>query len=305
VAGCSSFVYGPHLQRSTDGGETWQPVEGSPKFSDGSPRRLQQLWSFTRTRDGDRYYCGVAEAALFSSGSIDGPWEMNTGLEGHPTRERWSPGAGGLCLHTIIEDATNPDRLFVAISAVGVLRSDDGGRTWELKNKDVVPADPEMAAQFGDNCCCHKLVQDPTNPDTLYQQNHVGVFRSHDAGENWERIESGLPANFGFPMVMHPRDPRTLYVIPQESSESRWFVNGQLGVYRSTDGGDSWHPIGKGLEEDNYNGVLRDGLAVDSRDPAGIYFGTTGGELFVSADEGETWRLLPGHFPRILNVKVA
>lgn len=303
-AGLGSDVYGSHLQKSADSGKTWSPIANGPRFADGSRRRLQQVWALGTSPTG-RFYAGVAEAALFISEDGGAQWRLNDGLEGHPTREEWQPGAGGLCLHTVIEDAKDRNRVFIGISAVGLLRSDDRGRTWKVKNEGVTPVDIQETPKYNEiNRCLHKVVQDPADPARLYQQNHTGVYRSQDAGDSWERIENGLPARFGFPIAMHPRNPKTLYVIPQESDEFRMFKDGHLGVYRTADAGDSWKAAGRGLPDDNYAGVLRDGLAVDRLDPAGIYFGTTGGQLFMSSDEGDSWRILPGTYPRILTVKI-
>jgi photosystem II stability/assembly factor-like uncharacterized protein len=300
IAALSGAVYGPTLQRSGDGGHTWAPMD-APAFPEGSPRKLAQVWSLER-QDGT-LLAGVSEAALFSSTGA-GDWQLNQALENHPTRDRWRPGAGGLCLHTILP---RDDRMYVAISAVGVARSDDGGQNWELKNAGVVAADADLAADFAadEMCCCHKLVRDPANPDVLFQQNHVGVFRSADGGDSWERIENGLPSFFGFGMVMHPRDPRTLYTCPISSQEIHMVAGGRLRIFRTRDGGDRWEALERGLPEQCYANVLRDALAIDTHDPAGLYVGTTGGEVFASADEGESWSRLPASFARVLSVKVA
>ncbi|HLQ60298.1 MAG TPA: hypothetical protein VK131_00370 [Candidatus Acidoferrales bacterium] len=303
-AGLSSDVYGAHLQRSDDAGQTWTPVAENPAFPEGSERKLRRIWSL-RPQGQQGLLCGVAEAALFESDGTDG-WRLNQGLEGHPTRPGWLPGAGGLCLHTILPDPKDPKRLFIGISAVGVFRSDDGGRSWQVKNEGVTPVPFQEEPKYSEiNRCVHKLVQDPKDPKRLYQQNHLGVFRSADGGDSWERIENGLRSpSFGFPMVVHPHDPRTLYVVPQESDEFRMFVGGRLTVYRSRDRGDSWQPLTRGLEKENYSGALRDAMAVDHADPAGVYVGTSSGQIFASADEGESWGQLPGVFPRVLKLEV-
>lgn len=303
-AGVSNQIFGPHIQRSTDGGETWTAIEKGPAFTAESGRKLQHIWGFVAAPDPKTLYCGVSQAALFKSTDDGVTWSLVDSLENHPTRSEWVPGAGGLCLHTLIPDATDSKRMFVGISAVGCFRTDDGGATWHPKNKGVTPVELEEGPKYEGEVsrCLHKMVQDPGHPERLYQQNHLGVFRSRDAGDNWERCEQGLPSRFGFPIAMHPRDHRTLYLIPQESDQNRTFPDGKLAVYRSSDAGDSWHAIGP-TDGDNYAGVLRDGMTVDSLDPAGIYFGTSSGQLFGSADEGRTWHQLPGQYPRILNVK--
>jgi photosystem II stability/assembly factor-like uncharacterized protein len=303
-AGVSSFIFGTHIQRSADGGETWAAVENGPSFTEESGRKLEHIWGFAAGPKPKALYCGVSQAALFESKDDGLTWSMVESLENHPTRSEWGPGAGGLCLHTLIPDAKNPQRMFVGISAVGCFRTDDGGASWNPKNRGVsvleLDEGPKYAGEV--NRCLHKMVQDPEHPERLYQQNHLGVFRSTDAGDNWERCEEGLPARFGFPIAMHPRDHATLYLIPQESDQVRMFPEGKPAVYSSTNAGDSWHPIGP-TDGGNFAGVLRDGLSVDSLDPAGIYFGTSSGQLFGSADEGKNWKQLPGQYPRILNVK--
>jgi photosystem II stability/assembly factor-like uncharacterized protein len=298
-AGVSSFVFGPHIQRSTDGGETWTAVESGPSFTKESGRRLEHIWAFAAGPKANALYCGVSQAALFESTDDGLHWSLVDSLEQHPTRSEWGPGAGGLCLHTLIPDSKDQHRMFVGISAVGCFRTDDGGKSWHPKNKGVQALELDEGPKYAGevNRCLHKMVQDPEHPERLYQQNHLGVFRSNDSGDNWERCESGLPARFGFPIAMHPRNHGTLYLIPQESDQVRMFPDGQLTVYRSTDAGGSWHPIGPS------DGGIRDGMAVDSLDPAGIYFGTSSGQLYGSADEGMTWEQLPGQYPRILNVK--
>jgi photosystem II stability/assembly factor-like uncharacterized protein len=300
IAGLSSPVWGASLHRSQDGGQTWAPMD-TPGFPEGSPRKLLQVWSIAR--HDETMHAGVSEAALFSTAGSNG-WQLNEGLENHPTRERWRPGAGGLCLHTILPGA---DRAYVAISSVGVFRSNNGGQSWELKNEGVVAADADLAADFAEAqvCCTHKLVRDPGNSDVLVQQNHVGMFRSADGGDSWERIENGLPTFFGFGLVMHPRDPRTLYNVPIRSQEIHMVADGRLRVYRTRDGGDRWVALDRGLPEHCYANVLRDALAIDRHDPAGVYVGTTGGEVFASADEGDSWSRLPASFARVLCVKVA
>ncbi len=302
-AGLSSAVYGAHLARSEDCGRTWAVMEGAPRFADGSPRRLHQVWSIQAGRQPGALMAGVSEAALFASSDAGATWAMNEGLEAHPTRAEWTPGAGGLCLHTLIPDARDPDRLFIGISAVGVFRSDDGGTSWALKNKGVGAVTEEEQRKYTEVMrCVHKVVQDPTDPDRLYQQNHVGVYRSVDAGDNWERIEEGLPSSFGFPILMHPHRPRTLFVVPQKSDQARIFPDGRPGVYRTDDGGDHWARTHVGLEEPSYSGVLRNAMAADAEDEPGVYFGTTGGEVYASLDCGERCARLPGRFPRVQSV---
>lgn len=304
LVGLTNAFFGAHLERSTDRGANWEAVPVGPAYPQGGERRLKEIWQLA-PRPAGGLYAGVAEAGLFESPD-EQEWTLNAGLEGHPTRSLWQPGAGGLCLHTILPDPKDPDRLYIAISAVGLFRSDDGGASWVIKNEGVKPADPREDPKYSEvNRCVHKAVQDPTRPERLYQQNHTGVYRTWDAGDHWERIETGLPSWFGFGMLMHPRRPDTLYVVPHESDMSRLFAGGELRVYRSDDAGEHWEPAASGLPRQAYASSLRDAFAIDSADPAGLYLGTTGGELWFSPDEGGSWRRLPGHFPRILTVKVA
>ncbi|MGH7777898.1 MAG: WD40/YVTN/BNR-like repeat-containing protein, partial [Candidatus Dormibacterales bacterium] len=194
LAGISSAFFAPHLERSRDGGRSWTPIERSPRFPEGSERELKQVWSVAAGAGDAKLLAGVAHAALFESSDGGETWEWNQGLEGHPSRPNWAPGAGGLCLHTIVPDAADPRRLFIGISAVGVFRSDDGGRTWNTKNRGIGTIFDHISQENAPDsvCCVHKFVQDPSRPSTLYQQNHMGVYRTHYAGEKWERIENGL-----------------------------------------------------------------------------------------------------------------
>lgn len=302
-AGTSHYVYGPTIRVSDDLGDTWTQVEASPKYAEESGHKLNRIWQIVPGHPAEpgKLYAGVDEAGLFAS--LDGgtTWEEVTGLSQHHTRDEWSPGNGGLCLHTILIDPANPQRTWVGISAVGVFRTDDGGRTWKACNQGL----PNLATGVRTEevgRCVHKLVLDPKNSDTLYCQFHGGVFKSTDAADSWQPIESGLPSNFGFPMGVTASGD--LFVIPLESDIQRHVKDGRLRVYRSRDGGESWSDASQGLpDQPHYVGVLRDALAVDTLDPAGIYFGTSMGEIFYSPDAGEHWDRLPGQFPRITSIK--
>jgi len=301
-AGTSHYVYGPTIRVSEDMGETWTQVEVGPRYSQESGFTLNRIWQIVpgHASQPNTLYAGVDEAGLFASQDGGETWNELTGLTGHPTRSQWGPGNGGLCLHTILVDPTDAQRMWVAISAVGVFRSEDGGKTWKVRNNGL-PQVPTGMENVEVGRCVHKIVLDPRDRNTLYMQFHGGVFKSTDAADSWQPIESGLPSNFGFPMGITTRGE--LFVVPLEDG-ARHLVDGRLAAYRSRDRGESWEPTSRGLpEQPHYVGVLRDALAVDSLDPAGIYFGTTMGEVFYSADSGETWDRLPGQFPRITMIK--
>ncbi len=302
-AGTSHFVYGPTIRVSDDLGETWTELETSPRYDKESGFKLERIWQIVpgHASQPDTLYAGVQEAGLFASHDRGTTWSEITSLTAHPTRPSWFPGAGGLCLHTILVDPTNARRMWVAMSAVGVFRTDDGGQTWTVCTKGL-PGVPTGMPDDGVGRCVHKMVQDPHDPDTLYMQFHGGVFTSTDAGDSWTPIENGLPGNFGFPMCITKSG--ALFLIPLDSDERRYVPEGRIQVYRSTDRGASWAPVGSGLpQRPEYVGVLRDAMAVDSLDSPGIYFGTTMGQLFYSPDEGETWNQIPAQLPRITTVK--
>ena len=305
-AAVGHHVYGATVQHSRDLGRTWTQVENGPRYAEDAGRTLERVWTVVpgRQDEPEVLWAGVAEAGLFESRDGGESWREVPGLNEHPTRPSWQPGAGGLCAHTVLLDPVDDRRMWVGISAVGVFRSDDGGESWQVRNEGLPIAVPDKDhPEVGS--CVHKMVVAPDRPSRLYQQNHQGVFRSDDGGDAWERIEDGLPSRFGFPIALHPDDSKTLYVLPLESEEYRFFPDGRMTVYRSRDGGDSWQPLTSGLPADGYTGVLRNAMAVDGLGPCGIYFGTTGGQLFASHDEGESWQAMPGLLPRIASVTAA
>lgn len=296
----ASDVYGPAIHRSSDL-ENWTQLVHGPRFEEEAGRKLNQIW-FLST-DSSAYYAGVDEAGLFRSTDAGEHWQAVAGLNEHESREGWFPGAGGLCAHSLLRDTMNPDRLWCGISAVGVFRTEDGGTTWTPKNKGIKVIIPDQDnSEIG--FCVHALAQDPGDADLIWQQNHVGMYRTRDGGEQWESIQNGLPSTFGFPLVVDPHT-RWLYSFPLTSDEYRLPTDGKCAVYRSQDQGDSWHALTDGLPQERfYAGPLRSAMDVDGFDPCGIYFGTTSGTFHYSNDRGDTWNILPDTFPRILCVAV-
>ncbi|MBB3053086.1 photosystem II stability/assembly factor-like uncharacterized protein [Prauserella isguenensis] len=315
-ASASLGWFGQQIHRSDDGGTTWTPVGneftydgdvGTHQWYDGS----QRPWEFTRAwhlepslSDPDTVYAGVEDAALFRS--VDGGqnWQELRGLRCHESGPDWQPGAGGMCLHTIIQDPRDADRLHVAISAAGVFRTADGGKTWQPANRGLNSGQiPQPEADVGH--CVHNLARHPERPDTLYMQKHWDVMRSDDDGATWYDIGDALPTDFGFPIDVHAHDPDTVYVVPITSDEQHFPLDGKLRVYRSRTGGGDWEPLTNGLPQEHcYVNVLRDAMAVDRLDDCGIYFGTTGGQVYASPDAGDTWAPIVRDLPSVLSVEV-
>ncbi len=302
-AGANSPWYGAAVFRSDDLGGTWTHSSDGLTYGDDGPK-LTKVWNVTPSHGA--VFAGVDPAGLFRSDDGGETWEHVRGLTDHPTRQTWQPGNGGLILHTIVPHPGDADRMWVAISAVGTFHTADGGRTWEARNSgiraDFLP-DPRPAT----GQCVHKLALAADGPDHLYQQNHCGVYRTHDGGLTWQEITEGLPSEFGFPIVAHPRDPLAAWVIPLNGADQgRFMPAAAAAVWRTRDGGDSWTRLSTGLPQDDaYLGVLREAMAIDRLEPAGIYFGTSAGELYASVDEGDSWSLVAGHLPPIYAVDVA
>jgi photosystem II stability/assembly factor-like uncharacterized protein len=305
-AGTGSMHWGAVLRSSDDMGRTWtNPEEANIKFPADSGVSLKQIWQVRpgRAEEPDTLYCGVEPAALFESHDAGSTWRLNRGLFDHPHRPKWQPGGGGLCLHTIVPDPSNRERMLVAISTGGCYRTDDGGRTWRPRNVGV-RADfmPDKFPEFGQ--CVHKVVQHPARPQRLFLQNHWGLYRSDDGGDSWRDIANGVPSDFGFAMAIHPHDPDTVYIVPIESDEFRCTPDGKLRVYRTRNAGDSWEALTRGMpQQDALETVLRDALSTDPLNPAGVYFGTRSGQLWGSADGGASWSVIRGGLPPIVCVR--
>jgi photosystem II stability/assembly factor-like uncharacterized protein len=312
----SSGWFGQTIQRSDDGGKTWEPV-GNEFVYDGVPGThqwydgTQHPWEFTRVwhlepslTDPDTVYAGAEDAALFRT--VDGgkTWQELSGLREHGSGPRWQPGAGGMCLHTIVLDPSNPERIFIAISAAGAFRTDDGGKTWRPINRGLQSQGiPDPDAEVGH--CVHNLAMHPSRPGVLFMQKHWDVMRSDDAGESWHEISGNLPSDFGFPIAVHAHDPETVYVVPIKSDSEHFPPDGKLRVYRSRFGGNEWEALTNGLpQSDCYVNVLRDAMAIDTLDSCGVYFGTTGGQVYASANSGDTWAPIVRDLPAVLSVEV-
>ena len=312
----SSGWFGQQIQRSDDGGKTWNPVDN--KFAyDGTPGThmwydgTQHPWEFKRVwhiepsaTDPDTALAGVEDAALFRTTDGGASWHELPGLRTHETGPRWQPGAGGMCLHTILQDPENPDRIVIAISAAGAFRSDDGGTTWKPINKGLSSKYiPDPNAEVGH--CVHRIAMHPSRPKVLFMQKHWDIMRSDDAGDSWQKVSGNLPTDFGFPIDVHAHEPETIYVVPIKSDSEHFPIDGKLQVWRSKSGGNEWEPLTKGLpQSDCYVNILRNAMAVDTLDTCGIYFGTTGGQVYCSPDAGENWAPIVRDLPAVMSVEV-
>jgi photosystem II stability/assembly factor-like uncharacterized protein len=317
----SSGWFGQLMQRSNDGGKTWEPVDnkfvydgvpGTHKWYDGTPHpwEFKRVWHLEPSlTDPDTVYAGVEDAALFRTTDGGKSWNELAGLRGHGTGSGWQPGAGGLGLHTIILDPKDPKRIFIAISAAGAFRSDDAGATWKAINRGLRSEYiPDPNAEVGH--CVHHMAMHPSRPGVLFMQKHWDVLRSDNAGDLWKEVNGNLPDDvgkrgFGFVIDVHAHEPETIYVVPIKSDSQHFPHEGKLRVYRSKTGGDEWEPLTKGLPQSNcYVNVLRDAMAIDSLDSCGVYFGTTGGQVYASADAGDSWMPIVRDLPAVLSVEV-
>jgi hypothetical protein len=312
----SSGWFGQVIQRSNDGGATWEPVDnkfvydgvpGTHQWYDGTPHpwEFKRVWHLEPSlTDPDTVYAGVEDAALFRTSDGGQSWQELSGLRGHGSGPSWQPGAGGLCLHTILLDPVDPKRIFIAISAAGAFRSDDAGATWRPINRGLKSEGiPNPTAEVGH--CVHRIAMNRSRPNVLFMQKHWDVMRSDDGGDSWREVSGNLPTDFGFVIDVHAHEPETLYVIPIKSDSEHYPPDGKLRVYRSRSGGQDWEALTNGLpQKDCYVNVLRDSMAIDSLDSCGVYFGTTGGQVYCSSDAGDTWRTVVHDLPPVLSVEV-
>ena len=312
----SNDWFGQTIPRSNDGGKTWETVgnkflydgiPGTHQWYDGTPHpwEFKRVWHLEPSlTDRDTVYAGVEDAALFKSTDGGATWTELSGLRGHSTGSQWAPGAGGLCLHTILIDPERHDRLYVAISAAGAFRSDDGGETWKPITKGLYSKYlPVPTAEIGH--CVHRIAMHPSRPQTLFMQKHWDVMRSDDSGDSWQKISGNLPTDFGFAIDVHALYPDTIFVTPTISDSEHYPLDGKLQVFRSRSGGNDWQPLTMGLpQEDCYVNVLREAMDVDALSPCGVYFGTTGGQVYASADGGDSWTAIVRDLPPVLSVEV-
>jgi photosystem II stability/assembly factor-like uncharacterized protein len=312
----STSWFGQLIQRSDDGGKTWRPadnkfvydgVAGTHQWYDGTPHpwEFKRVWHLEPSlTDPDTVYAGVEDAALFRSTDGGATWHEMSGLRKHGSGPHWQPGAGGMCLHTIILDPSNSQRMYIAISAAGAFRTDDGGETWQPINRGLrSPGIPNPTAEVGH--CVHHIASHGSRPDVLFMQKHWDVMRSDDAGDSWREVSGNLPTDFGFAIDVHAHEPETIYVVPIKSDSEHFPLEGKLRVYRSRTGGHEWEALAEGLPQSNcYVNVLRDAMAVDALDECGVYFGTTGGQVYASANGGDRWAPIVRDLPAVLSVEV-
>jgi hypothetical protein len=308
LVGSGSPHWGPHVYRSDDLGETWQESPNVMVLPEDAGTGVQQVWQLwpAASTEPDVVYAGTQPSALFRSEDRGETFELVSPLWDHPHRKEWGAGFGGQAIHTILPHPDDPDRMLVAMSTGGVYRSDDARATWSPSNKGIAAGfmpEGQQYPEFGQ--CVHKVTRHRADPERLYAQNHGGVYRSDDGGASWTAIGDGLSSDFGFPVVVHPHDPETIYVFPNGAGESRFAPGGRARVWRSGDAGGSWQELGGGLPDEFYSSVLRDAMTADDADRAGLYLGTRAGNVFVSTDDGERWREVVRHLPDVVVVRAA
>jgi photosystem II stability/assembly factor-like uncharacterized protein len=312
----SSGWFGQLIQRSDDGGTTWTPVDntfvydgvpGTHQWYDGTahPWEFKRVWHLEPSlTDPDTVYAGVEDAAMFRTTDGGKSWHELAGLRGHGSGAHWAPGAGGMCLHTILIDPANAKRMFIAISAAGAFRTEDGGESWTPINRGLRSQHiPDPTAEVGH--CVHRLAMHPSRPQVLFMQKHWDVMRTDDGGDSWREVSGNLPTDFGFVIDVHAHEPETIYVVPIKSDSEHFPLDGKLQVFRSRTGGEQWEPLTKGLpQRDCYVNILRDAMSVDRLDSCGVYFGTTGGQVYASSDAGDNWTAIVSNLPPVLSVEV-
>lgn len=302
LAAVNNYQWGPRILWSRNLGESWKESSVHPRFRKGSGLSVEAVWHIepSSAKEPRRLYAGVAPAALFRSDDAGDTWDLIEGLTNHPTRKKWTPGAGGLCLHSILVDPRDQRRMHVAISSVGVLNTEDGGNSWRFQNKNV-RADflPNKYPEFGQ--CPHKLLRNPSAPEELYQVNHCGVYVSRKGGEEWTEITENLPSTFGFSLALDPNEASRIYTIPEQSGSNRVPPKGSFAVWTRKEPG-HWSRLSKGLPRRAYFGTYREGMTADTEDPCGIYFGTNTGQLYASRNAGEDWARVSDSLPPILSV---
>ncbi len=312
---CSGW-FGQLMQRSDDGGKTWNPVDnkftydgipGTHQWYDGTPHpwEFKRVWHLEPSlTDPDTVYAGVEDAAMFKTTDGGKSWHEMSGLRGHGSGAKWTPGAGGMGLHTILIDPSNHQRIYIAISAAGAFRTDDGGTTWKPINQGLRSLYiPDPTAEVGH--CVHRIALHPSRPNTLFMQKHWDVLRTDDGGDHWHEVSGNLPTDFGFPIDVHAHEPETIYVVPIKSDAEHYPLDGRLKVFRSRTGGNEWEALTKGLPQRNcYVNVLREAMDVDTLDDCGIYFGTTGGQVYASSNSGDSWKAITHDLPAVLSVEV-
>jgi photosystem II stability/assembly factor-like uncharacterized protein len=300
----SSSWLGPKLMHSDDLGETWQ--EGKIGFPEDTDTSLERVWQIQPGVGDTTVWAGTEPGAVFRSDDRGETFELVRGLWDHPHRPEWGAGYGGQAFHTIVPHPTDPDRVTCAISSGGVYATTDGGATWEAHNTGVQAEFLPEGSQYPEfGQCVHKIARHPARPDRMFMQNHGGVYRSDDGGTTWQSIEKGLPANFGFPVVVHPHDPDTVYLFPLSGSGGRYPVEGEARVWRSKDAGETWEALDDGLPDNFYVGVMRDAMCTDQHDPVGVFFGARNGSVWASTDEGASWKEIAANLPDVMAVRAA